>query len=698
MLNRAQTAHRPSSRPEPVEAKSSPRALEWHSDIFCVISRSNWCFVCFQLNYDFPATPKLALHRIGRTGRAGRAGTAISLVAPDEMPYMLDLHLFLGKQMRYIPIQNPDEKLVKEAQQTAGQAWTGVAPRSLIEEHDLSVQSVRQSNSDLWRLAKVSERAYSLYHKTREPASMASTYRSREMNSSAQLADIGVHPMFRKAVEIKQQQQQSQHQSADKESANNKDESEFMSSHLTMPTSAVDAFVAQVRAYSNPRSKTIFELQESHHKKDARHAQQSSVMAVKRAHHDAIIRKKQENAAIQQKQIGSAMLERSTTKQNQSIDDSMSDVESDDDEKQGEVELEEDQVNSEAEQSDAASHSVVGQKRKAAAQPDIDAQPNDAETAPSRSSQVDALLARRHQSLQQLSTDARPRKSKKQRLMEKQGSTGKAAPSAHDSMASVIHHDDDSIHQNQSMDADNLLNDDKSIAASQHLRGPMGLPFEPLRATKYKSEAKFFLSDQIADEHTEKGLEINPTRSDGNAQPLTNALSLDMMGDDAQSILKQTQKVTKWDSGKRNFVTETVNLDKFAKQRNESGQLVKIGSKGEKPQLYDKWLKSKKQSKGSTLRVANPQDEDETASGGIKAPKSTKSKSQKGLKSELKSVDEVRKQRKQTEKNKMHNMSKKSRHIAKRDGPSNRGAAMAARSAPQSSRGKGRPTGRGGKR
>lgn len=35
----------------------------------------------------------------GRVARAGRSGTAYSLVAPDEMPYVFDLHLFLGRPL-----------------------------------------------------------------------------------------------------------------------------------------------------------------------------------------------------------------------------------------------------------------------------------------------------------------------------------------------------------------------------------------------------------------------------------------------------------------------------------------------------------------------------------------------------------------------------------------------------------------------
>lgn len=51
------------------------------------------------LNYDFPPTPKLFVHRCGRAGRAGRAGTAYSFVTQDDMPYAVDLHLFLSRPL-----------------------------------------------------------------------------------------------------------------------------------------------------------------------------------------------------------------------------------------------------------------------------------------------------------------------------------------------------------------------------------------------------------------------------------------------------------------------------------------------------------------------------------------------------------------------------------------------------------------------
>ena len=64
------------------------------------------------INYDFPGKPKLFIHRAGRAARAGRKGSAYSLLIREELPYLLDLHLFLSR-----PLQPaPDVSLANAAQ------------------------------------------------------------------------------------------------------------------------------------------------------------------------------------------------------------------------------------------------------------------------------------------------------------------------------------------------------------------------------------------------------------------------------------------------------------------------------------------------------------------------------------------------------------------------------------------------------
>merc|ERR1712098_705180 len=51
------------------------------------------------INYDFPSQPKIYVHRVGRTARAGQKGWSYSLVRDADAPYLLDLQLFLGRQL-----------------------------------------------------------------------------------------------------------------------------------------------------------------------------------------------------------------------------------------------------------------------------------------------------------------------------------------------------------------------------------------------------------------------------------------------------------------------------------------------------------------------------------------------------------------------------------------------------------------------
>lgn len=52
------------------------------------------------INFHFPAKAKLFIHRVGRVARSGNVGTAYSLVSQDEMPYVMDFFLFLGRPLK----------------------------------------------------------------------------------------------------------------------------------------------------------------------------------------------------------------------------------------------------------------------------------------------------------------------------------------------------------------------------------------------------------------------------------------------------------------------------------------------------------------------------------------------------------------------------------------------------------------------
>lgn len=48
------------------------------------------------VNYDFPNTPEIYRHRIGRTGRAGESGRAITLITEENRQALGDLEAYLG--------------------------------------------------------------------------------------------------------------------------------------------------------------------------------------------------------------------------------------------------------------------------------------------------------------------------------------------------------------------------------------------------------------------------------------------------------------------------------------------------------------------------------------------------------------------------------------------------------------------------
>jgi len=51
------------------------------------------------IQYDFPPKPKIFIHRSGRTARAGLSGKTVSIIATNEVMYILDLLLYIGRKL-----------------------------------------------------------------------------------------------------------------------------------------------------------------------------------------------------------------------------------------------------------------------------------------------------------------------------------------------------------------------------------------------------------------------------------------------------------------------------------------------------------------------------------------------------------------------------------------------------------------------
>eukprot|EP00656_Telonema_subtile_P058391 TRINITY_DN9877_c0_g1_i3.p1 TRINITY_DN9877_c0_g1~~TRINITY_DN9877_c0_g1_i3.p1 ORF type:complete len:652 (-),score=223.55 TRINITY_DN9877_c0_g1_i3:53-2008(-) len=143
------------------------------------------------INFDFPAKPKLFVHRVGRTARQGQTGTAYSLVANDELPYMLDLMLFLGVKPRSTP---------KDPSETTSGTFYGNLPRHLLDEESDSCRNLIETDGALAAQYRVATNAYKLYNKTRESASKSSAVRTRE------LPPCGIHPWVQHLVSHTEEQ------------------------------------------------------------------------------------------------------------------------------------------------------------------------------------------------------------------------------------------------------------------------------------------------------------------------------------------------------------------------------------------------------------------------------------------------------------------------------------------------------------
>ncbi|MEO6078487.1 MAG: DEAD/DEAH box helicase [Steroidobacteraceae bacterium] len=73
----------------------------------------------YVVNYELPNIPEDYVHRIGRTARAGSTGKAISLVSPDEAPYLKDIVRLLGRDLPTLPLPAFEMKDVSPPHQSA---------------------------------------------------------------------------------------------------------------------------------------------------------------------------------------------------------------------------------------------------------------------------------------------------------------------------------------------------------------------------------------------------------------------------------------------------------------------------------------------------------------------------------------------------------------------------------------------------
>lgn len=139
------------------------------------------------VNYTLPGSSKIFIHRVGRTARAGNKGWAYSIVNEKELPYLLDLELFLGKkvlltQMHEKKVQMCTEKGLPPPQVSyKDRLVLGLAPRVDIESSQELCDNLLRNHYELRTIRDVANKGEVLYYRTRQPASQESVKRAKEI-------------------------------------------------------------------------------------------------------------------------------------------------------------------------------------------------------------------------------------------------------------------------------------------------------------------------------------------------------------------------------------------------------------------------------------------------------------------------------------------------------------------------------------
>ncbi|WWD22025.1 hypothetical protein CI109_106513 [Kwoniella shandongensis] len=129
------------------------------------------------INYDFPAGPRIFVHRVGRTARAGRKGTAWSMITREDWPYLCDLQTFLGAS------RSGDLKDILKT-----------VPAELVSENtEFIFSNLEESAPHLTALRNVMRKGQAMYERSRAKAN-SSAYRqakdfARAFNATALSTD-----------------------------------------------------------------------------------------------------------------------------------------------------------------------------------------------------------------------------------------------------------------------------------------------------------------------------------------------------------------------------------------------------------------------------------------------------------------------------------------------------------------------------
>lgn len=145
------------------------------------------------INFHFPASPKLFVHRCGRAARQGRIGYAFSIIDPEELPYMVDVHKFLGYEIqnRY---ESGDKNCYDLKTMTPSMVHVGLLPQDVLDSENELVKKLLHDEEILSNAWRISENGMQQYRRTRPEATKTGVKVSRELVKSG--AIFSIHPLI----------------------------------------------------------------------------------------------------------------------------------------------------------------------------------------------------------------------------------------------------------------------------------------------------------------------------------------------------------------------------------------------------------------------------------------------------------------------------------------------------------------------
>jgi ATP-dependent RNA helicase DDX54/DBP10 len=173
------------------------------------------------INFQFPPAPKLFVHRCGRAARQGRIGFAFSLVEPEELPFMVDVHRFLGKEVETgsssasLPSTASSSVDVEEggsnnnklhqteeedlsynlSMMTPQMVHTGLLPQDVLDEENDFLKRLLLDDDNIATLYKISENGMKQYRRTRSEASHDGIKETKRLLKNEIIRSI--HPLIK---------------------------------------------------------------------------------------------------------------------------------------------------------------------------------------------------------------------------------------------------------------------------------------------------------------------------------------------------------------------------------------------------------------------------------------------------------------------------------------------------------------------